>query len=271
MVISGQLFYGDITVAFGGDVYADGEANSPYTLTVSVPDGAKTGPIVVTTGTTVVTSATSFVVTHPAPTPSPVPVITSATTASGTMDYPFTYQIMADRAVSSYSATIGGLPAGLSFDAASGVISGTPEESGFFQSDIGATDASGTGTAVLELSINTDAPTVTVTASPKKIMAAAGQSTTFVFTLSHPVPHATSISYLAQNINLTLIDYSFSKRHVKIPAGKTSAALTLTPFALSPLPPGLVQKVKLLITNSPGNYIPGNPGSAKIQITVPPR
>ncbi|NCX47858.1 MAG: peptidase S8, partial [Verrucomicrobia bacterium] len=52
------------------------------------------------------------------------PVISSSTTASGTVGTAFSYQVVASGSPTSYSAT--GLPAGLAINATSGVISGTP-------------------------------------------------------------------------------------------------------------------------------------------------
>jgi hypothetical protein len=80
------------------------------------------------------------------------PVITSALTASGTIGAAFSYTITASNSPTSFNAT--GLPAGLSVNTSTGVISGTPTASGTSNVTISATNAGGTGTATLVLTIN---------------------------------------------------------------------------------------------------------------------
>ena len=87
------------------------------------------------------------------------PVITSAGTASGTVGSAFSYQITATNTPTSYGAT--GLPAGLSVNTATGVISGTPTGAGGTSSvTLSATNSAGTGNATLTLTI-TAVPVIT--------------------------------------------------------------------------------------------------------------
>jgi len=79
------------------------------------------------------------------------PVITSATSASGTVGSAFSYQITAANSPTSYSAA--GLPAGLSVNSSTGLISGTPASGGVSMVTLGATSAGGTGHATLTLAI----------------------------------------------------------------------------------------------------------------------
>ena len=79
------------------------------------------------------------------------PVITSATTASGTVGSAFSYQITATNAPASYGAT--GLPGGLTVNSGTGLISGTPTTAGTSTVTLSATNSRGTGTASLTLTI----------------------------------------------------------------------------------------------------------------------
>ena len=78
-------------------------------------------------------------------------VITSATTASGKVGNPFSYQITATGAPTSYGAT--GLPAGLTVNSGTGLISGTPTVAGTSTVTLSATNSIGTGNATLTLTI----------------------------------------------------------------------------------------------------------------------
>jgi hypothetical protein len=79
------------------------------------------------------------------------PVITSSLLSSGTVGSAYSYQITATNSPTSYDATP--LPAGLSRNASTGLISGTPTATGTTLVTISATNGSGTGTAVLSLNI----------------------------------------------------------------------------------------------------------------------
>jgi hypothetical protein len=91
------------------------------------------------------------VVVNPPPPPAPAPVISSATAASAQVGQAFSYQIVASSSPTSYGA--GGLPAGLSINAASGLISGMPTQSGTFSVALTATNSTGSGQATLILTV----------------------------------------------------------------------------------------------------------------------
>jgi hypothetical protein len=108
------------------------------------------------------------------------PVITSPTTASATVATPFSYTITATHSPVRYSVI--GLPEGLSVDGSSGVISGTPVDSGSFSLTLQAwpNQQTGPATATLTLTIS-DSPTgrPTIVTQPASAAASAGASVTF--------------------------------------------------------------------------------------------
>ncbi len=80
------------------------------------------------------------------------PVITSASTTTGILNNAFSYQITATNEPTSFNAT--GLPAALTVDNNTGLISGVPNATGTFNVNLSATNASGTGTGTLSLTIS---------------------------------------------------------------------------------------------------------------------
>lgn len=83
--------------------------------------------------------------------------ITSSTSANGTVGAAFNYTIVTSSAATSYAAT--GLPAGLSINTTTGVISGTPSNAGTYTITISATNATGTAISNLTITVGTN-PTV---------------------------------------------------------------------------------------------------------------
>jgi uncharacterized protein YhjY with autotransporter beta-barrel domain len=91
------------------------------------------------------------------------PVITSAATAGGAQGFPFSYQITATNSPGSFNAT--GLPAGLSVNTSTGLISGTPTGIGTFTATISATNATATATQPLTITLGIGIPVFTSPAS----------------------------------------------------------------------------------------------------------
>jgi kexin len=85
------------------------------------------------------------------PTP---PVITSAASATAVRDVPFSYQITATNMPASYAAA--GLPTGLSVNPATGTITGAPTVTGLFDVSLTATNADGSGSLALALTVTTE-------------------------------------------------------------------------------------------------------------------
>jgi hypothetical protein len=91
-----------------------------------------------------------------------IPTITSATDLSATVDEPFTYQIQATQSPTIYSTV--GLPTSLTLDPVTGIITGTLRDSGQILFQVNATNAIGTGSAIV--TVTTRAVWVTPTGSP---------------------------------------------------------------------------------------------------------
>jgi hypothetical protein len=91
------------------------------------------------------------------------PTITSATTASGTVGSSFSYQITATNSPTSYGAA--GLPAGLTVNTTTGLISGTPTAASTSAVTLTTTNAGGTGTASMSLVVSAGEPALSVNAS----------------------------------------------------------------------------------------------------------
>ena len=80
-----------------------------------------------------------------------VPVITSAKTASGTVNVAFSYQIVATNSPTSYG--VQGLPAGLGVNATTGKITGTPTKAGTYTLTLNCYNGAGKGSATMTLTI----------------------------------------------------------------------------------------------------------------------
>jgi hypothetical protein len=93
--------------------------------------------------------------------PAQLPVITSELKYNGQVGRPLSYQITADNTPTSFGAE--GLPAGVSVNTSTGLISGTPTKSGNFRVTISATNAAGTAAATLKLKIAKGSQKITFT------------------------------------------------------------------------------------------------------------
>src|SRR5881392_1229641 len=104
-----------------GLIYGTPTTAGTYSVTISATNAGGTGSATLT-----------LTVVNPPP-----PVITSAITATGQVGVAFSYTIGATNNPTSYNAT--GLPAGLTVNTTTGLISGTPTTAGAYTVTISAT------------------------------------------------------------------------------------------------------------------------------------
>ncbi len=109
------------------------------------------------------------------------PVVTSAT-GTGNVGTPYSYQIVATNSPTSYAAT--SLPTGLTVNATTGLISGTPTVGGTFLVNITATNAAGSNTGRLTLTVGTG-PVVNFAVAPTNLVGYRNKvGQTFQFTVT---------------------------------------------------------------------------------------
>jgi len=132
-----------------------GASGLPTGLTVNATTGVITGvPVAVgnATVTLMASNSAGSATKQLALTVNPrTPVITSAASANATVGSPFLYQILAINSPTQFSAT--GLPAGLTVNATSGVISGVPSVAGNATILLSATNRVGNATKSLAVKV----------------------------------------------------------------------------------------------------------------------
>jgi len=149
--------------------------NAQYVMS-NFPADTYIGLYTISSNTSALNTATCSNVSLNNTAPAGSPEITSNTTATGTVGTPFSYAITANGSPASYSAT--GLPAGLTINASTGIISGTPTSIGTIVATLGATNSIGTGTSSLVIKVSDG----TVPAAPASLAAAVVNSTNISLT-----------------------------------------------------------------------------------------
>ena len=126
------------------------------------------------------------------------PVITSGLTANGKTGQAFSYQIAASNLPLNFNAI--GLPAGLSVNTATGLISGTPTTGGTYKTSVTAANATGTASQVVTITIGLVVPTVqnvlidVLLNTPKTVDLATGSLTTGIRITAAPAHGTVAVS-----------------------------------------------------------------------------
>ncbi len=150
-----------------------------------------------------------------------VPAITSPSTATGDVGVAFSYQITASMTATNFSVS-GSLPSGISLNASSGLLSGTPTVSGTFTVTIGATNAAGTGTSSLAITVH-PAATVSLQKSASPTSVKAGDTVTFTIQYQN-----TTLGSATNVVINDVIPTGSTLKAGSITAGGTLAGNTIT-------------------------------------------
>src|SRR5439155_1405260 len=175
----------------------------------------------------------------------PAPVIQPPFTATGQVGVAFSYQITATNSPTSFNVT-GLLPAGLSVNTSTGLISGTPTTAGTYSVTISATNAGGTGSATLTLTINNPVPTIT-SISPTSATAGGAQ-----FTLTVNGTNFVSGSTVNWNGSpLTTTYVNATQLTATVPAALIANAGTASITVVNPAPGGGTSNSVTFSINNP--------------------
>jgi uncharacterized protein YhjY with autotransporter beta-barrel domain len=158
VIITGTNFSSATTVVFGASS-ATFSANSNTQITATAPSGAGTVDVRVVNGggTSATTAADHF--TYNAITLSPASPLTAGAVAAA---YSNTISASGGTGPYTFAVTSGSIPAGLTLNSSTGVLSGTPTAGGSFNFTVTATDTVGGATGSLAYALTINAPTVTV-------------------------------------------------------------------------------------------------------------
>jgi chitodextrinase len=156
------------------------------------------------------------------------PVITSPLTLTATANVALspTYTITADNSPTSYDAS--GLPAGLSVDTTTGVISGTPTTTGTTNVTLSAINAAGTGSATLVITVNPPGGDTAPPTAPTSLVASDVTQTSLTLTWSPATDDVGVTGYVVYLNGTSIGTASSTSFNVTGLSAATSYSLTVT-------------------------------------------
>lgn len=160
--------YGDVTVDENLTIGKDETLTIGKDASLTVPSDktlTNNGTVTTTDGGTLTGTITN-----------PPPKITTASLPNGEVDKKYSQSLAADNKPTSWSIT-GSLPAGLTLDESTRVISGTPTTAGESKFTVTATNASGSDSKEFTITVNYQ-PTA-ITTPPQSVAVTEGQTATF--------------------------------------------------------------------------------------------